>query len=105
MPDTSPLVCNMEALQPAERERHAILTRELREHCTSTMAIDQGYTLALEVDTDGFMRLAEWVTLEQRCCPFLDFSLEAGRDGVLLRLTGPEGTPEFLREELQLPGA
>ena len=50
------------------------------------------------------MRLAEWVTLEQRCCPFLDFSLETGRDGVMLRLTGPEGTPEFLREELQLPG-
>jgi hypothetical protein len=102
--ETAPLVCNMEALRPAERDRHATLSRELHERIASTTAIDQGYTLGLEVDSAAFIRLAEWVTLEQQCCPFLDFSLELGRDGALLRLTGPEGTPAFLREELGITG-
>ena len=39
------------------------------------------------------------VSLERRCCPFLNFKLtvEAGDGPIWLELTGPVGTKDFLR--------
>jgi len=48
--------------------------------------------------------VAEWVSLERLCSPFLDFSLEVGseQDPIRLNLTGASGIKEFLLTELTL---
>jgi hypothetical protein len=47
------------------------------------------------------VEVAEWITLERRCCSFLTFELDwAERDGVVLSLTGGSGVKAFLATQL-----
>jgi hypothetical protein len=47
------------------------------------------------------LKIAEFVSNERLCCPFLEFTLNviADEEPVSLSLTGPAGTQEFLRAE------
>jgi len=45
--------------------------------------------------------VAEWITLERRCCPFLDLGLDwSASNRVSLTLTGGPGVKTFLAEQL-----
>ena len=52
----------------------------------------------------GVVEVAEWVDLESRCCPFLDFRIDVLEKGttVKMRLTGPRSVKEFLRSEIPI---
>ena len=98
-----PLACDMTALDAAQRERYRVLARELHDAIVGTRELETGYILRFKPDTIDFLKLAEFVDLERRCCPFLTFDLKLRAGGTLsLRLSGPEGTPEFLRAELDI---
>ena len=96
-----PIACNMDALGAEERERHGELVATLRE-AKGVEAVEDGYVLSFPADGAVFQRLAEWVTLERRCCPFLRFELRLSEeeDVVELGLRGREGVRAFLSEEL-----
>jgi hypothetical protein len=50
----------------------------------------------------ALLAAAEWIVLEHRCCPFLNFKLELTNDSdVWLSLTGPDGVKAFLREAMR----
>jgi hypothetical protein len=98
-----PLACVPGAIPAPERPAHfglisRLFTEALRER-RATPDVD-GY--AFRFDADAFDDLARWATNERRCCPFLTFALELSPDGgpIWVRLTGPEGTREFLDAEL-----
>ena len=61
-----------------------------------------GYVLHLHAAAPGFLKVAEWVTLERRCCPFLNFDLawSAGDESPSLHLGGRHGVKEFLAAEM-----
>lgn len=90
-----PLACDMSALTPQERRRYAELIRKLQAARVATGELPDGYELILDPRAIAPAELTEWMELESRCCPFLDF-------GVALRLTGGEGVKEFLRHEFSL---
>ena len=47
------------------------------------------------------MEVAEWVSLESRCCAFAEFAILSRRDAsVWVRLTGPSGAKEVLAGEM-----
>jgi hypothetical protein len=52
--------------------------------------------------TELYLKLAEWVTLERLCCPFLTLALVTQAGSVRLELTGSQGVVEFLTMELGL---
>ena len=66
--------------------------------------LENGYQFAYPGEAGGAMRLAEFVVAERSCCPFFRFELDfqPGRGDVLLRVTGPEGTKQFLNEAFSL---
>ena len=112
-PPQEPLVCRLDALIPSERERHERLAEALRRAVTETSALPTGYALTLDLsrlpaDAKGLpfcvVEVAEWVDLESRCCPFLDFEISLRDKGrhITLRLTGGPEVKRFLREELGL---
>jgi len=98
-----PLVCRLDALSPAERVRREALTKDLAAAARSVQELPRGWAFRF-ADSDGIAALVvEWMALERRCCPFLDFELLFGAPGeaVLLRVTGKaEGTRELLALEL-----
>ena len=112
-PSQEPLACRIDALSAAQRDRHHDLGEKLRGAVTAIRELADGYELELDLgrlprDSQGppfgVAEVAEWVDLEARCCPFLDFDIHlAGRGGpVRLGLTGPANAKEVLRAELPL---
>lgn len=97
--------CRREALAPADRARHAALTEELRSGARSVEELPRGYAFRFPDDPPLSRRLVEWMALERRCCPFLEFEIVLGEAGepVVLRLTGGQGVKEFLADELVRP--
>ena len=102
-PPEIPLACDMTALDATQRERHRTLLQEIHGAIVGTRELETGYILRFSPDSLTILRLAEFVDLERRCCPFLTFDVKLRAGGALsLRLNGPEGTPEFLRAELDI---
>jgi hypothetical protein len=106
-----PLACNLAALSPSERDRHQALTEKLAQAVVGQAELANGYELALDLarlpaDPQGspfcVVEIAQWVDLEARCCPFLDFGIDLkGKGGVVkLRLTGGKNVKAFLEQEL-----
>ena len=78
--------CDMSALTGPQRTRHHELAAVLRPAITAAEEIDDGYALRFETTPEGIMTLAEFVTLERLCCPWLTLAVEVGRNAGPLRL-------------------
>lgn len=93
-----PIACRLDALTAAERGREAELLREHLASVVETRERHDGYAFRYSSDPALFARMAELVSLEHRCCPFLDFGLEwAGtEDAPWLRITGGARVKSFV---------
>ena len=98
----SPIACDMSVLAPTERQTHLATSRELFSKLQAIRELADGYEFQLADDPNVLIKLAEFVTLEKLCCPFLNFTIEVEAEGgsVTLRLTGREGVKAFVREEI-----
>jgi hypothetical protein len=98
MAHTSPLACDLTALDPAQRERRGALAARLTAAREEVRELPDGYAFRFASDPSTCLAVMEFVTLERRCCPFLDFVLDVEREGgpLWLRLTGREGVKPFL---------
>lgn len=96
----SPIACRLDALTRSERARERELLEEHRAARLEIRERDDGYAFRYGSDPALFAHLAELVTLEHRCCPFLDFRLEWGGadDGPWLSVTGGARVKSFVAE-------
>ena len=93
------IACDLSALAPLERERYGALRSELKAASDSIESITTGVRLRIR-SSMSLADLAEWMTLERRCCPFLTISLGVGRDATTtIEIDGGDEASEFLREE------
>ena len=101
MNSDTPLVCNMNVFTPAQRDSHIQMTMELIQAVESVQGVENGYELRFPNENEFIARIAEFISNERLCCPFLKFSLMVVSNNapVSLSLTGPMGTQEFLRAE------
>jgi hypothetical protein len=108
-----PLVCRLDALSASQRSRQQVLAERLARAIVEKTELPNGFLFALDLsrlpaDAAGapfcVVEVAEWVDLEARCCPFLDFGIELPGKGSLVRLllTGGKGVKEFLENELPM---
>ena len=98
---TAPLVCDMNVFTPAERELHIQTTTKLFQSLQNIQAVENGFTFSFLNQYEFITSLAEFISKERLCCPFLDFTLriQPNEEFISLTLTGPKGTQEFLRLE------
>ncbi len=100
----SPIACTREldVFSPEQRERHETVGQQLKSAVQEVQELSDGYALRYSAETVSVLTLAEFITFERLCCPFLHFGLEVEcEEGpVWLRLTGDEGVKEFLRAEI-----
>ena len=94
--------CNALALSTDERQRYSELAKTLRAAVSETRERDRGLAFRIQLERMSLPLLAEWVTLERRCCPFFEFTNRGGPGARLhLALVGGRGGGQGLHP----PGA
>jgi hypothetical protein len=98
-----PFACNLKALNQDERISHKELSRQLFSSVVQRKEISDGYSFRINPDKTSMLRVAEWVNLEAKCCPFFRFQIDVdGQDGTLwLTLKGREGVKKFIELEFR----
>lgn len=94
-----PIACS---LTSAELDQRREVLAALRARCAEVQTAGNGLRLRFEAAPGVLADIARVIDLERQCCRFLRFQLDVQPDGgpVLLELTGPEGTADFLGAEL-----
>jgi hypothetical protein len=82
------------------QERRATVLARIRQSVERVEEIKNGFAFFFSSDGDRLKELANLIDLERRCCTFLRFSLtvEPGGGQLILAITGPQGTREFLKD-------
>ncbi len=71
----SAFVCNMNALDTAQRERYKEITVKLSDDRQSVKELTDGYALRFKAESQLIQDVAEFIVYERLCCPFFDFEL------------------------------
>ncbi len=102
----SPLACDLTALDAELKKRHRLIAQQLRAAAQQIQELADGYALRFPSESALCLAVAEFITLERLCCPFLNFALELQGEGgpLWLRMTGRQGVKEFLETELGIRG-
>ena len=95
----SPIACDVAGLDAGQRSRQREVFATLRSAFQEVREMPEGYAFRVPSSTPHILTVAEFISLERVCCPFLDFTLEVEREGgpLWLRLTGRDGVKEFLK--------
>jgi hypothetical protein len=97
MSDEVPVAC---CLSDEElRNREATLLARFKSAVVGTEEFADGYAFQVPGDKKSFVLVVDLILAERECCPFLTFHVTAApRMGpIILRVTGPDGTKEFLK--------
>ena len=98
------VACNPKGISAAGRPRHRDLAQHLRSAIQRRAGIPDGYAYTLNGKNIALPEVAEWISLERLCCPFLTFRLSASgsqADWVLM-IVGPHGVKPLL--DAEFPG-
>jgi|GEM_PF-635589 len=93
-----PLACNLtEAQEREQRQREITATFKAIEQ---VVELEDGYAFSFAPSEERAYELLTFILAERKCCPFFTFELafEAAEGPIWLRLRGPEGVKEFVRE-------
>lgn len=96
----APIACDMTVFSPEDRKRYDSLTKKLARAAVARRELDNGYALEVALTRITLGELGDWMSLESKCCRFLEIALEAEGPAFWLRLSGRPGTKEFLKQEL-----
>ena len=104
MKNELPIACNLNALNDTEQERRAKLAARLQSSVREVVPLPNGYLFRLSFTDQTLLDVAEFISFERRCCPFLSFqiSLNGSDEAVTVQLTGRDGVKEFLAAEFGL---
>ena len=91
--------CNIGALSAEQRKKHSESTVRLFSTVKNLQEETNGYAFQLPSDSTTFQEVSEWIDLERKCCPFMDFSLTIGdeKKPLTLRISGAGQVKEFLK--------
>ena len=98
--DDMPVAC---CLTSAElREREATLLAQFRSAVIGIEELRDGYAFRVPGDGKCIAMIAKMIVAERECCPFLTFEFVAqpSMGPVIVRVTGPAGTKDFLKTVL-----
>ncbi len=99
---SQPLACDLTALTDAQRERHLQILREVFGLKQSLRELPDGFALEYADEPSIYLLLAEFMSLEHRCCPFFHLSLEVEpeQEVIWLHIGGSAEIKEFARMEM-----
>jgi hypothetical protein len=98
----SSVSCDLGAFTIEENKRHRILLNKALAAIKEVKEIENGFKFSFS--SENFLTIAEWISLEKRCCNFLSFQIGISGNDELFSLTisGPNGTKNMFKSVLQL---
>jgi hypothetical protein len=98
--DDMPIACGLTSGELGQRA--ATLLAQFRSAVIGTEELQDGYAFSVSGDGKWMAMIAKMIVAERECCPFLTFELLAqpNMGPVIVRVTGPAGTKEFLKTVL-----
>lgn len=90
--------CNVSALTKEERARYSLVKKQLMADKKEVKDLPDGYSFRFAANAQAIKDVAEFVTYERACCPFINFDMGVSGEDLSLKLSGPEGTKELLKE-------
>ena len=101
-----PIACDLGAFSNQERAHYQELRNRVSTDVSRVDEQPEGYEVHYATNAWTWMTVAEFVGLESRCCPFLNFELRLSAErGVSLRVWGGEGVKQFLESEMGKRGS
>ncbi|MDQ3712127.1 MAG: hypothetical protein M3388_07910 [Acidobacteriota bacterium] len=91
--------CNPSALDKEQRARYSVLTKQLIAAKQELRELPDGYAFHFPANSQAIKDVAEFITYERLCCPFLNFEMAVEGENLLVRLKGKEGVREFIKME------
>jgi hypothetical protein len=94
----TPIACQLDAIPESDRARYNELRRMLASAAVGKRELPTGIEVQISTERMALERLAEWISFERKCCPFLDFRIDVAPESgpVWVSLTGRAGVKEFL---------
>ncbi|MEJ7838036.1 MAG: hypothetical protein WKF81_04425 [Thermomicrobiales bacterium] len=89
---------------PDFRARRDLILESFFNQRDGTEELANGYAFRFDDARRWAAPALEFIEIEQKCCPFFTFQLEFSPESgpLRLKLLGPEGVKEFIRNELGL---
>jgi hypothetical protein len=99
-----PLACTPGAFSAEERERWQALGARFIRGARTRRELPNGFAFEVDRTATILRELGEFIELESRCCPFVDFALRVPAIGtrVVLEMAGRPGVKDLLSAELGL---
>ncbi len=97
---TKPVTCKLTT--PELQKRKATVIADLKALVLSREELTNGYGYKFQGTDEILDKLNDFIKTERMCCDFFTFQLTVEEDVALLHITGPEGTKEFLKAEVDL---
>jgi hypothetical protein len=94
----TPIACQLDAIPASDRARYNELRRMLAAAAVGRRELANGIEVKISTERMPLAHLAEWISFERKCCPFMDFRIDVAPESgpVWLSLTGRAGVKEFL---------
>ena len=95
-----PIACDLDAISATDRPRYNELLVMLRPAAIGKRELPDGIAIQISTERMALAQVAEWISFERKCCPFLEFRIDvAPKSGpVWVSLTGRTGVKEFLAQ-------
>lgn len=102
--DDMPIACCLTSAELHQCE--TTLLAQFRSAVIGTEELRDGYAFRVPGDGKWIAIAAKMIVAERECCPFLTFEFvaQAGMGLVIVRVTGPAGTKDFLKTVLLSAG-
>jgi hypothetical protein len=95
-----PITCKLTSSELQKRK--ATVIAELKAAVLSRKELTNGYGYEFAGTDEILDKLNTFIKTERMCCEFFTFQLTVEENKTLLTITGPEGTKEFIKEEVDL---
>ena len=99
---SQPLACDLSALSPAQRDRHEQVAHQIFTLKQSVRELPDSFALQYADEPATYLLIAEFISLEHRCCPFFRLALEVEpeQQAIWLKIGGSVEIKEFARAEM-----
>jgi len=98
----TPLVCKLTSEEMQERK--AMVLTLLQKNVLEKKELNNGYAFKFQGSDAMIDTLTSFIKTERQCCDFFTFNLSITNEKsfVWLQLSGPEGTKDFIKTEMEL---